>query len=307
MVAAVSGGPDSVALLIILNLLASEFKMSLIVAHMNHRLRLEADEEERFVRNLAAAMGWPYESESADIEKIRRRFGMSTEEAAREARYAFLDRVAQSHGASRIALGHHKQDQAETVLMNIIRGSGVAGMKGMTPQREGRYIRPLLFVDRDDIIEFLQEQGSNYKIDHSNSDPVFMRNRLRHCLMPILRENFNEKIDNVLSRMAEIVRLDDEFMEEMVNKTFNQWEINPNGDTVALSVGNMSELHEALLNRITKRLLDMLSPSGKGITFSHIAAVNHLIKEGPTTGILCLPANLRVRREYDRIYFFRYP
>jgi len=305
VVVAVSGGPDSVALLAALHLLAPEYSLELVVAHLNHGLRKEAMAEELFVKHLAEAYGQPFESESVNIRDLGRQWGKSLEDAARDARYVFLDRVAGKYGAGKIALGHHRQDQAETVLMNLIRGSGLEGLKGMMPKRAEKYIRPLLFVDRGEILRFLRDRKADFVLDESNESPCFLRNRIRHRLLPALRQDFNPRMDRGLSHLAEMVRLEDQFMEQTVDDLLTRWGIGPADERPFFSLQALRGVHEAVQNRVIKRLLESFCPEGKGIAYSHVMAVRKLMLGRQPSAVLTLPFFIRVKREYDKVSICR--
>lgn len=305
VVVAVSGGPDSVALLVALDILSSELNFVLIVAHLNHGLRREANEEALFVDHLASTLGHPCEVDCADVSEYSRESGKSIEDAAREIRYAFLNRVAWKYCADKIALGHHRQDQAETVLMNMIRGSGPEGLKGMLPMRERKYIRPLLFIDKDEIMDFLHERNMSYATDSSNDSILYLRNRVRHELLPTLREDFNARMDAGLSQMAEVMRLEDECMDQWVDKTIDRWGVSLQGESALLEINDWLELHGALQNRIIKKVLLSFCPEKKGISFAHVMAVRNLMLQGNPAGRISLPYGLRAKREYRSLIISR--
>jgi tRNA(Ile)-lysidine synthase len=200
---ALSGGPDSVALLEGLLQLSTSLSISISAAHLNHRLRgWESDEDERFVRSLAAKRGVRLIVEARDVKGVQRREGGSLEEVARRARYAFLREAAKRSGCKKIALGHNSEDNAETILMNLLRGSGLTGLSGIPfSRREGEFniIRPLLGVSKSEILSFLKEQGLAYREDSSNQDESFTRNKIRHTLLPFLEKEFNPQIKKVLT------------------------------------------------------------------------------------------------------------
>ncbi|MFA5182993.1 MAG: tRNA lysidine(34) synthetase TilS [Syntrophales bacterium] len=302
---AVSGGPDSVALLAILYKLAPELGISLVVAHLNHGIRPEADEEERFVQGLCLSMELPMESARADIIEISRTQGKSIEDMAREVRYLFLDQVAGRVNADRIALGHHLHDQAETVIMNLLRGSGPEGLKGMQPMRDRRYIRPLLYTSGIEIREFLAREGLSFALDHSNEDLKYLRNRIRHELLPLLERKYKTGIERILARTAEITGREDDFMEEQVRLVLSDWKISDAMDNVCLDIAKLLALHEALRRRIIKTLLERFSPDGKGVFHSHIRAVLDLALLGKPSGRLQLPFAVEAKRDYGRLMLRR--
>jgi tRNA(Ile)-lysidine synthase len=185
VVVALSGGPDSTALLTILAQIAREMDLHLIVAHFNHSLRgIESDEDEKFSRRLAEDNSLTFVSGRMKRGKIEK--GISPEDYYRRQRYDYLIKVAKRYRAQKIALGHNLNDQAETVLINLLRGSGMEGIRGFLPIREGIFIRPLMEVERREIISFLNKTGTSYRRDSSNEDKKFLRNRIRKELIPYL-------------------------------------------------------------------------------------------------------------------------
>jgi tRNA(Ile)-lysidine synthase len=293
--AAVSGGPDSVALLRILTLLAGEYGLCLTTAHLNHGLRAEADAEEAFVRRLSDELGISCICGKADIPSLNRRKQGSLEEVARRERYRFLFEAADRCGAVKIALGHHRDDQAETVLLHLIRGSGAEGLRGILPVREGRIIRPLLEVGRDQILEFLRRDQTAYMTDSSNADLRFLRNRIRNELLPELKARYNPRLVEGLARTAGIIRLEDDYLAGVVRQTLDNWGVRPGWEQVALPLSGFRLLHGALQARLIKGLLEEASSEKNGIGHRHVEAVLRLCRRAPgREAALDLPFGLRV-------------
>ena len=303
LLVAVSGGPDSVALLRALILLSSEYQLHLTTAHLNHGLRgTEAEEEEDFVRRISHAMGITCICKTVDIRMLQIGKGRSLEEIGREERYRFLNETAEACGARKIATGHHRDDQAETVLINLIRGSGLEGLKGIAPVRDDRIIRPLLDVSRGEILEFLNREGFAYRVDSSNLDPIYLRNRIRNDLIPDLKASYNPRIVTGLCRMAEIVRREDDYLQNVVRQILHEWGIIPGAEEIHLPTSAFLELHEAIQGRIIKCLLEAAIPSGKGIGFRHIEAVLTLLRPSYHKRIsLDLPCLICVEKEEDTL------
>ena len=279
LVVAVSGGPDSVALLRALILLSSEYRLRLTTAHLNHGLRgTESEEEADFVRRISNEMGIACICKTADIRLLQCGKGQSLEEIGREERYRFLNDTADRCGARKIATGHHRDDQAETVLINLIRGSGLEGLKGIVPVRDDRIIRPLLDVSKEEILDFLNHEGLAYRVDSSNLDPIYLRNRIRRDLIPDLKARYNPRIVSSLCHMAEIIRRDDDYLQTVTNQILHDWGITPGAADVHLPISSLLGLHKAIQGRIIKCLLEAATPSGKGIGFRHIEAVLALLR-----------------------------
>lgn len=208
----VSGGADSVALLRALSELADEFSFTLAAAHFHHGIRgEEADGDEAFVRRLCEEWGIPLYCGRADVPALAKERKMTLEQAAREARYAFLEQTRTQCGADVIAVAHHMQDQAESVLLHLIRGSGLAGLCGMRI-RSGHIVRPLLAAERADVLQFLAERGIPYRTDSTNEQRDCARNRLRLDVMPYLLEHLNARADRAIASSAELLQQDEDFL-----------------------------------------------------------------------------------------------
>ncbi|MGB2990103.1 MAG: tRNA lysidine(34) synthetase TilS, partial [Candidatus Zixiibacteriota bacterium] len=210
---ALSGGPDSVALLYSLVAIQSEFGLKLHAAHLNHKLRgTESDADEEFAGEVASGLKVRFFCKTIDVRREAKKRKLSIEEAARELRYRYLERVADQIKADRIALGHQADDQAETFLMRLIRGAGSMGLSGI-PAKRGKIIRPLIQIRRTEIEEFIKANKIPYRLDSSNYLPDFFRNKIRLSLLPRIREEFNPRIVEILNRTADIISLQQEYIE----------------------------------------------------------------------------------------------
>jgi len=299
LVVAVSGGPDSVALLRVLALLTKEFQLRLTAAHLNHGLRKEeADRDEEFVCRLSAGMGIDCICKKLNIHALQEGKGRSLEEIGREERYRFLDETVAQCGAVKIAVGHHRDDQAETVLHHLLRGSGAAGLRGMLPVRDGRIIRPLLEVGRAAILEFLRREGLAYMTDSSNKSLLFLRNRIRNKLIPELVAHYNPRLIGGLCQTAGIIRREDDYLRGVVRQIIDRWGIIPGCVEVALPLQDFLALHEAIQGRIIKCLLEGMAPWRNGIGYRHVEAVQALTRRhGGRCVSLDLPFRIRVECE----------
>jgi len=307
VLAAVSGGPDSVALLIILNRLsAQEYDLTLAVAHLNHGLRgSESDQEEMFVRRLCESLKIPFFSRKADIGEALRRDKGSLEEICRRERYAFFDELRRREGMNRVALGHHLDDQAETVLMRLLRGSGPEGLTGMAPVRDRIYIRPLIEVTRKEILAFLKQEGASFVEDPSNEREICLRNRIRKSLLPALVDGYNPRLVENLGRTAEIIRQEEDYLQGIVEDIMNQWNAAGPDEMVRIPLEALRSLHEALRRRIIKTILLKASPLKNGIGYRHVRAVMKILNGENPGAVLDMPFNVRVRREYAALCFER--
>jgi tRNA(Ile)-lysidine synthase len=304
VIVALSGGPDSTALLVILTQIAEEIGFNLIAAHINHSLRgEESNEDEKYSRELSKKMGVAFVTHK--IDKTIADKGVSPEDFYRRQRYSFLNKVAQEHQAQKIALGHNLQDQAETVLLNLLRGSGLEGLKGILPMRDGKYVRPLLAVSRREIISFLNARGIQYRQDSSNESKKYLRNKIRGELIPYIKEKFNPKIEENLAQTAEILRNEDEFIRQYVLEAMDSPYIQRQKNIISLNIAFINKLPQAIRLRFFKFLLESLNPGKNGFSFIHIKSLENLSQMKGSGKRISLPAGIAARREYDNLILER--
>jgi tRNA(Ile)-lysidine synthase len=298
----VSGGPDSVALLHILIELSPRFCLKLAVAHLDHCLRPQDSEREAdAVAELARRAGLTCFIEKKEVRAYGKKLRLSLEEAGRQVRYTFYNSLADKHQFDRIALGHHADDNAELVLMSLIRGSGPLGISGIPPTRRqakssATIIRPLIELTKSDILRFLSEKGLRFETDPSNSDTRFLRNRIRHHLIPALQKSYNPKIVETLNRLSRITRSEEEWAEGVVDPVFDKWVQSDAGGKLVLSVAEPGKPHAALIRRIIRRGIAVIKGDLRRITFVHIEAATRLMLGDAPYGTLDLPAGIRIER-----------
>ena len=278
VLAAVSGGADSVALTYLLRELASAGLLELVgLAHFDHSLRgEESTRDAEFCRGLASDLGLPFDLETADIRTLTRESGRSLEDAARVARYAFLERARQRTGAEWIATGHTRDDQAETVLLRLFRGAGTRGLTGIKPRR-GSIIRPLIDFRHDVLVEYLRATGRAWMEDSSNRDVALTRNWLRHALLPVLTERFGAGVVNVLSRTADLARADEALLDELTRTAASGIETTDGAD-VRLDVSALERERLAVRRRVVRRALG--DAGHRSPSAADIARVLHLAGSG---------------------------
>jgi tRNA(Ile)-lysidine synthase len=286
---AVSGGPDSVALLHALTRLRPEYALELAVCHVHHGLRPEADRDAAFVADLADRLGCPAVVEQVSV---RPGHGRSLEEAARAARYAALDRVAGALGATRVALGHTADDQAETVLMRLLQGAGPRGLAGM-PVRRGPLIRPLLEIGRATVLAHLEAHGLTWVEDASNRDRRFLRSRIRHELLPWLRAQGWGRLDDALCRTARACRETVEALERLLDhRAAALAQPGPGGRLVPDAV--LEGLPPGAVKALLRRAILDVAP-GPGLRGSHLVALHALLEARPGARVR-LPGGTLVER-----------
>ncbi len=306
IVLAVSGGPDSLCLLHLFNRLASEDNFNLIVAHLNHGLRPEAAVEEAGVAALAERLNLPFTAKRINIRSYKKKFGLSEEAAGRRARYRFLLQVARSFQADAIALGHHRDDQAETVLLNLLRGTGIDGLSGMFPLRRlngVKLIRPLLDFKRCEIESYCLEQGLKPYTDSSNLEINYTRNKIRLELIPHLEERYNPQIREALAGLAELAGEDRRYFEQQARKRAAELaEIT--GEQIFLDSSAINALPRAISSRVLRLLLRRYR-TRQELGRVHLSQLLKLAKEGKIGARLDLPGGLRAYRVKDGLILAR--
>ncbi len=323
VVVGVSGGPDSLCLLHVLRRLVAEFSLSLHVAHLNHQMRgVEADADAAFVAELATDWGLPATIESADVPALARLYKLAPEEAARRARYDFLAQVAGQVGARAIAVGHNADDQTETVLMHWLRGSGLAGLRGMLPATPlgdlrlpaprpagasqgglaGRQsltlIRPLLDIPRADIEAYCTRYNLQPRFDRSNLDTTYFRNRLRHELIPYL-ETYNVNIREVLRRSASVMAADYELLRQRLEVTWGQVVRAESDQEVTFDLAAWRALPLALKRSTLREAIHHLRRALRNIDFVHVENAVEILTDGETGAQATLPQGLMLTIGYD--------
>lgn len=306
VLAGVSGGPDSVALLHILTALAPAFKLQIGVAHLNHCLRgTGSDQDAAFVADLASKLDVPCYIDAIDVRNDSSVRKLSLETAARSIRYGFFDRIRQRYNYDKIATGHHQNDNAELVLMFFLRGSGTSGISGIPPVREGRIIRPLIDVNRNELVAFLDENGLSYQIDDSNRDLRFFRNRIRHETIPYLQTHGNPGIVETLNRFSRIARSENEWMDEIIGPIYNHAVVHEGQHRQELSIPAFSAYPEAVRRRLIRTAIARTKGDLQRISFSHIESARLLAEHQQESGLLMLPDGVRVQREKDFLIFLQ--
>lgn len=293
---AVSGGPDSVALLHALHHLSSHFALKLGVAHVNHQLRAEdAEIDEEFVRSLARQMDMLFYLKKCDVHQYAKENRLSLEDAARKVRYDFFFHTMQKNSYSRIATAHHLEDNAELILMNLIRGSGKSGISGIPPIRQKIIIRPLIQISRNEILTFLSENRLPYRLDQTNQDIRFTRNRIRHCLIPELQSGYNPKIIEALNRMSAILQPEEEWIDNMVDQETSRLIVSSKNQSIQISISGFIEKPIPLQRRITRKIIQKVKGDLYKITLKHIDEILLLISKAMDNSQLHLPDNLLIK------------
>ncbi|MEA1960114.1 MAG: tRNA lysidine(34) synthetase TilS [Bacillota bacterium] len=303
VIVAVSGGPDSIALLHVLTILAPELQCDLAVAHVNHLLRENANEDERFVRDCCEKWEIPFYTTHQDVASFAKTAKKSLEDAGRVKRYEFFRELAEKLEASCIATAHHHDDVAETVLLHLLRGTGIKGLRGIMPHN-GQLVRPFLDVTRQEILNYLSQNQLAYRIDESNDCVAYTRNRIRHELIPYLEESFNPRIVETLCQLARISADENDLMEAWTDECWHEIVSAPEGETIHLNRSAFSALPVAIQRRLVMFAFSQLSENG-GWTLSDAEKVLILSEKDGSSRVLHLKKKVKVNLSYDKIVFTR--
>ena len=307
---AVSGGADSLALLYGLHALRTQLNCQFHVAHLNHCLRPDADTDADFVQQHASLLDLPCTVRCAEVPRLVKEWKLSVEAAGRKARYQFYETVCTEVGATKMALGHHHDDTAETVLMNLIRGSGATGLKGIAPVRDLKIIRPLVGFTRQQIEAFLASIGVTPRHDSTNTDRRYLRNRIRHELIPLLENNYNPNIRTGLSRTADVLGAESEYLNTIALAAFEACRIPDTDKTtgpnnIVLNRTKFREYHVALQRRVLRQSVAEMLGNMNDLYFVHYEAMLNLIEGNVPNAALALPNSLQFRRVYQYLIFER--
>ncbi|MBF0209695.1 MAG: tRNA lysidine(34) synthetase TilS [Desulfamplus sp.] len=309
----VSGGADSVALLLLIkDFCIKELCISIPigVAHINHLLRgKESDRDEDFVADIAQKYNLPCHTIRVNVAEFARAKKLSFEEAARDVRYSFYSEIADRYNYNKIALAHNSNDNAELVLMNLLRGGGIKGLSGIPPVRAilGKtIIRPLIEASRDAILDYLRDKNQEYIVDSSNSDMAYLRNRIRHSLIPHLQENYNPSVTESLNRLSKIITDENSWIEEKIEQLFNSVIIAPKDEIqneVIIHKRAFIDNNKALAKRLIRRAIQEIKGDLRQITFNHIEDALKLINSKKGGKAIHLPDRVRIIKIKESVAF----
>jgi tRNA(Ile)-lysidine synthase len=302
VVAAVSGGPDSTALIHILNTLKADMDFWLVPAHLDHQLRHESSVDAEFVKEMSRELGLEAQIRSVDVKEMARQRGVSLEEAGRSVRYAFFDDVRASSGARVIATAHHADDVLETFFLRIFRGTSLQGLTGIAPTR-GCIVRPLIETSRASIIRFLKEEGIPYRTDSTNLEIRSDRNFVRNRVIPTIQQHF-PNFGNPLKRTIGLLGEEEQFVRESAQKLYSQT-ISCSEAGLQMSVPGLRSAPTVLGSRVM--LLALYNFAGPDIrwTRSHVRTVWKLLCSASPSGMAHLPGGILAARQYDRLVLSR--
>ena len=306
IVLAVSGGPDSISMLNILNNFKKEklLNFDFCVAHVNHMIRKEAKEDELFVKAYCEKNDISFYSKSIDVKKLANNNKIGTEEAGRNARYEFFDEILRKTNSDRIAIAHNKNDKAETIIMNILRGSGISGLKGIEAKR-GKYIRPLIECERFEIEKYCEEKNLKPRIDKTNFENIYTRNKIRNVVIPYIEKEFNPNIIETLNRLSEVVSDEENYIEKVVLNKFKEILINARENEIVLDLKEFNNEEKVIKSRIVLYTITRLFGTSKEIAKVHIDDIIKLCSNNIGNKYLTPNKNIKVLVKDHNIYFIK--
>ncbi|MFH1868221.1 MAG: tRNA lysidine(34) synthetase TilS [Candidatus Omnitrophota bacterium] len=304
----VSGGPDSVAMLHALNSMKKDLGIELIILHMNHKLRgIESDRDEDFVKSMARRLRLQAVTHSEDIKKLASDNKRSLEDMARRARYGFFLKAARDLNADLIATAHTRDDQAETLLMRLLRGSGLRGLRGILPKRSHGgtiIIRPLIDISRREIESYLKRKRLRPRIDSSNLRTDFFRNKVRLKLIPLLEKDYSPKIKELLYNLSQVTEKDYEYLNLKQDEVFKRYARKRRTGAVAISLKVFKKSHLSLQRAFVRKAVESLTGSMDDIDFRHSREIENLVYHRPVGSIVHMPSGVECEKSKSDIIFF---
>ena len=306
VVLAVSGGPDSICMLDILNDIKNDetidMNFEIVVAHVNHMIRKEAQEDEKYVKKYCEEKQIEFYSKSIDVQKMANNNKIGVEEAGRKARYNFFDEILEKTNAQKIAIAHNKNDKVETVLMHILRGSGISGLKGIEAKR-GKYIRPLIECERNEIEEYCDNKKLQPRIDKTNFENEYTRNKVRNLLIPYIQKEFNPNLIKTIDRLSNLVAEEENYMDKQVEKVYKEILISEKEKEIQLDLKIFNIQEKVIKSRIILYTITRLFGNSKGIEKIHIEDIIKLCSNNIGNKYLTPNKKIKILIKNHKIYF----
>lgn len=304
IVIGVSGGPDSICLLHVLNSLKEKMKIELFVAHVNHMIREVADSETEYVGETCKKLGIECFVKKVDILKLAKEEKKGTEETGRNVRYEFFNEIAEKTKSNKIATAHNSNDRAETVILNILRGSGISGLKGIEVKRDNKYIRPLIEIDREEIEKYCEENQLNPKYDESNNENIYNRNKVRNEMIPYIKKEFNQNIVKTINRLSQVATEENEYMYQVTKKEYeNMYKIEDGIITLDLKKFNNLEL--VIKRRLILYTINEVLHTTNGIEKVNIDDIIKLCNNNIGNKYIMPIKEIKVYLKRGKIYFIK--
>lgn len=304
IVIGVSGGPDSICLLQVLYGLKEKLGIEIVVAHVNHMLRDVADLETEYVQSFCKKLGIECYVKKADILEISKTQKKGTEEVGRQVRYDFFDEVAKKTNSNKIATAHNSNDRAETVILNILRGSGLSGLKGIEPIRDNKYIRPLINTDRQDIENYCNDNKLEPKYDKTNNENIYTRNKVRNTVIPYIKKEFNPNIIKTINRLSSLATEENEYLQAITKQEFENLLIEKT-ENIILDLHKFNSLNLVIKRRLILYTINEVLHTTNGIEKVNIDDIIKLCKNNIGNKYLMPIKEIKVYVKKGKIYFIK--
>lgn len=304
IVIGVSGGPDSICLLHVLYGLKEKLEIEIVVAHVNHMLRDVADLETEYVQNFCKKLGIQCYVKKADILEISKTQKKGTEEVGRQVRYDFFDEVAKKTNSNKIATAHNSNDRAETVILNILRGSGLSGLKGIEPIRDNKYIRPLINTDRQDIENYCNDNKLEPKYDKTNNENIYTRNKVRNTVIPYIKKEFNPNIIKTINRLSSLATEENEYLQAITKQEFKNLLIEKT-ENIILDLHKFNSLNLVIKRRLILYTINEVLHTTNGIEKVNIDDIIKLCKNNIGNKYLLPIKEIKIYVKKGKIYFIK--
>lgn len=306
IVIGVSGGPDSICLLHILNSLKERYNLQLFGAHINHMIRENAKIDEEYVIDFCKEIDVPLYVAHIDVLNIAKQEKISTEEAGRNERYKFFGEVLKKTNSNKIAIAHNSNDKAETIIMNILRGSGVSGLKGIEPKRDNKYIRPLIETTREEIENYCKANYLEPRHDESNDENLYNRNKIRNIVIPYIKKEFNPNIINTINRLSVVATEESEYINKIAENEYNNICVKEEEDIIQLDLKKFNILDVVIKRRLILYTIHKLNNHTKGIEKVNIEDIIKLCNNNIGNKFLIPTKGLKVEVKHKNILFIKY-
>lgn len=305
IVLGVSGGPDSLFMLDILNKLKEKLQIEIVVAHVNHMIREEANEEEEFVKEFCKKIEVEFYSKRIEVEKYANNNKIGLEEAGRKIRYEFFDEVASRTNSNKIAIAHNKNDKVETILMNLLRGSGVTGLQGIQPIKDNKIIRPIIEIERQEIEKYCEENKLEPKIDISNFDNTYTRNKIRNVVIPHIKKEFNPNFIETITRLSEVITEENKFLKNITEQRYSEILIGEEHNQITLDLKKFNREENVIKNRLILYTVSQLKGNTQGLEKIHIQDIIKLCSNNIGNKFLTPNKTLKVLIKDKKIFFIK--
>lgn len=303
IICGVSGGPDSICMLDILKNLKKELKFEIIVCHINHLIREDAISDEEYVVNYCEKNNIKCYVKRIDVKNYANNNKQGTEEAGRTVRYEFFDEILQKENANKIAIAHNKNDKIETIIMNMLRGSGISGLKGIEPKRENKYIRPLIEIERARIEEYCEKNNLQPRIDKTNFINDCTRNKIRNIVIPYIKSEFNPNIINTMNRLSSVIDEENKYLEEITVDKFNKLKIKEEKGYIVLNLKEFNSENIVIKKRLIIYSINKTIGNIQNIEKVNIDDIIKLCKKNIGNKYLMPNKNIKVLVNKNQIFF----